>query len=511
MQNLLSNMSLVGALSALSLRMAFGVEPALAEGCLSVAAFGAKGDGHTDDTEAFQRALDAAAPVGGWVSVPPVGGGRGYVISHMVTVPEGVSLIGAPSGTGTNVRAVFSLPESHIVGPKIFARPQASEYRGPKKRPLFKLEAGATVRGFWIMYDEQPLPSDEEFADPESPYHYATFADARKGFFKDHVRPYGPTFYSEGAVNIVIEDVTCDRFYDFLYFVAAGKSHIQRISLHGYNRGFAIEHAADVLHIDNVEWVPNGGPTSPGGPYNGKTYTWAYALILARPDNVGMHLGRVDGYSFYDVTFFSIHTALRLGYSPTFPMRNPVTGTDAPLAPRGAGPWGDIAGFRADQCVIGLHFVWPTHLTNRLANTLIFTGYQDGTAFEAAAGSGDLDGISRQAAFLVEPSHSKENNAGYVSTCMIANAVVASFNDSARFAPVSANVANANGRAILIDGDLFLELANLQINAPYRPGLVWAAGPHARDYRIRARGYTLAFQPQPDLELAPEREAGAAP
>jgi hypothetical protein len=69
--------------------------PALIPEVKSVVSFGARGDGSTDDTSAFQRALD---------SVHKAGGGTVYLFRGTLDVPEGVSLRGSylcvPSHTG---------------------------------------------------------------------------------------------------------------------------------------------------------------------------------------------------------------------------------------------------------------------------------------------------------------------------------------------------------------------------------------------------------------------------
>src|SRR5262245_2954603 len=76
-------------------------------GALSVRDFGGKGDGHTDDTAAFQKALDAAARGGQTVHA-----GRGifYFAGHL-NVPSGVALEGiwksVPSHTGIRDRGLF--------------------------------------------------------------------------------------------------------------------------------------------------------------------------------------------------------------------------------------------------------------------------------------------------------------------------------------------------------------------------------------------------------------------
>src|SRR5215211_4705362 len=57
----------------------------------SVPDFGAKGDGKTDDTAAFQKALDAAAQAGGGTVQAPRGN---YLFSGHLNVPSAVTLRG---------------------------------------------------------------------------------------------------------------------------------------------------------------------------------------------------------------------------------------------------------------------------------------------------------------------------------------------------------------------------------------------------------------------------------
>lgn len=68
---------------------ALGQDPA---GTYNVREYGAQGDGKTDDTAAFQEALDAAGKVGGAVVEVP----RGiYRFAGHLNVPQGVTLAGA--------------------------------------------------------------------------------------------------------------------------------------------------------------------------------------------------------------------------------------------------------------------------------------------------------------------------------------------------------------------------------------------------------------------------------
>lgn len=485
-----------------------------ANGYYSVLDYGAKGDGVTDDTGAFQKALYAAAENGGVVLVPSVGPGRGYVITRTLTVPRGVTLMGSPAGISNSAWAAFDLPENAVTGSKIYARPKPSQYVLAQKSPLFHMDGGSTVRGLWIIYDEQPWPTDAEFRDPSSPYYYKTFQEARENFIKDHVKPYGPTFYTPTGVNVVIEDIVCDRFYDFFFQAGGGKSFINRVYLYGYKRGFVYKECFDINRLSNVHFVPNCGPASPGPVGDGKTYSWIYGIVVSQEDNIGIQIGRSDGYTFHDVFFFGVHTALRLGASKEYPLYDPIANTYAYYDPdqdklsgfhspyKASGPWGEITGLKVDQCVIGIHFVWPSHLTNRISNLMIFTAFDDGKDFPAVSGTGNTRNVGKQAPFVVEPSYSVENNLGLVGTFMASNSIIASFNDGARFGPAAAHARDANGRVFLLDGDILMDFSGFQINSPYdHQMMLTAGGKNGKNAHVRIRGFIRNGQPLADVEL----------
>lgn len=514
----MSDMSTPRRIATLGLLLATMGTSALAAGAsggvYSVLDYGAKGDGVTDDSAAFQKAVQAAAKVGGYATVPPVGKGKGYVLTHTVHLPLGASLLGSPAGFSNNAWAAFDLPEQHVVGVKILARPAPGEYQDAAKKPLFLLDGGNTVRGLWIMYDEQPWPTDQEFNDPKSPYHYDSFDKAKLSFIKDHVRPYGPTFYFPGGgANVVIEDIVCDRYYDFFFQVRGGKTAIDRIYLYGYKRGFVIKESADVNRLSNIHLCPNTGPACPGTVGSGKKYSWIYGIVASQPDCIGVQLGKSDGYCISNSFFLGVHTGVRFGASPAYPLWDPVANIQCFYDPEkrnlsgfassydASGPWGYISTLGVDGCVIGFHFVWPTTMTTcMLTNAYVSTVLDDGQDFPAVASTGGQP-IARQGAFVVEPSYCAANSIGITPTFMCSNAQISSFKPTGSYGPAAANAADCNGRVFLINGDITMDFSNLQINSPYKADLLNATGPSAKHWAVRIRGFIQTGQPSPDVTL----------
>ncbi len=68
------------------------VEPAAYE--TNVKSFGVRGDGASDETAAFQRALDSAHSAGGGIVYAPPGH---YLFRGVLSVPDGVTLRGSYS------------------------------------------------------------------------------------------------------------------------------------------------------------------------------------------------------------------------------------------------------------------------------------------------------------------------------------------------------------------------------------------------------------------------------
>ena len=463
---------------------------------VSVADYGALGDGKHDDTQAFQSAIDSLAKTGGTVLVPSVGDGKGYVLTDTVYVKTGVALIGSLAGFAVNAIAVIIMPERSVKGVKILARPSSL------KKPLFQMEHSCTVRGFFIFYDEQPMPSDEEFQNPHSPYYYPSFEAARENFFQDHVKAYGPTFYLPWGTNCVIEDIIADGYYDFFFLKEGARIRLKRIFLYGYNRGFVIQESYDVNIISDIMLLPVFGQAAPGRvEYLNKTWSWVYSIIVTRQSNVGIHMGISDGYSFDNLLFHGVNTAIRFGASEDYPIYNPIDDTYWVNTKPGTGPWGQLSNVLVDACNTGFHFVWPAWPNNKVSNLQIVAYYDDGIDFPAVRGTGKLDNVGKQAAFLIEPTFNSTNVGGCNSSVLINNFSCFSIKNP-MYAPVNAIASEANGRVFLIGGEISMEFFGFLLMWPYSvEDYMFATSATAGNVSIRIRGYLRDSNPYPDKKI----------
>ena len=120
------------------------------ENVFSVRDHGALGDGQTDDTEAFQRALDAAAKAGGGVVQVPRGD---YFFAGHLNVPAAVTLSGAwnsvPAHNGIRDRG---LPKPGDDGTTLLVTEGADSEEGT---PFITLGTNSTLRGVVLYYPQQ--------------------------------------------------------------------------------------------------------------------------------------------------------------------------------------------------------------------------------------------------------------------------------------------------------------------------------------------------------------------
>jgi len=118
----------------------------------NVRSFGAAGDGQTDDTAAFQKALDAAAKAGGGVVYAPVGN---YFFAGNLNVPSAVTLAGVwqsvPAHNGLRNRG---LPKPTDDGTTFLVTGGAGSEDGPA---FITLNTNSTLKGVVLYYPQQNI------------------------------------------------------------------------------------------------------------------------------------------------------------------------------------------------------------------------------------------------------------------------------------------------------------------------------------------------------------------
>ena len=114
------------------------------KGVQSVTAFGAKGDGTSDDTAAFQKALDAVSKDGGGIVFVPTGN---YLIKGHLSIPDHVTMEG-----------VFRAPtrSTQYKGSTLLAVEGKGKEDG---EPFIFLHTNSTLKGITIFYPEQDKKS----------------------------------------------------------------------------------------------------------------------------------------------------------------------------------------------------------------------------------------------------------------------------------------------------------------------------------------------------------------
>jgi hypothetical protein len=230
-RSMLKNMGLAGmAVALFSAGKTAGVEPLPQEAAdelferVNVKSFGAIGDGKTDDTAAFQRALDSlASHKSGTVFVPD-----GYfAIRGHLTIPEGVTLCGTLEAP---VYAIGS-PQG---GSCLLAFEGADD---PKGTPFITLTTNSTVKGIKIYYPEQQQTSVPV--------------------------PYPWTIASGGGRSMSIIDVLLVNPYQAVDFGSRNSSphYIRNLYAYPLYRGVYVDRCYDSGKMENVIlwpfWNPN--------------------------------------------------------------------------------------------------------------------------------------------------------------------------------------------------------------------------------------------------------------
>jgi hypothetical protein len=192
---------------------------------LNVRDFGAKGDGKTDDTAAFQTALDAASKANGGTVFASTGN---YLIKTHLTIPANVTLEG-----------IWEIPTAWTQnkGTTLLA----VEDKGKADGTPFITMAGSnpTLKGVTIFYPEQLTEGDAPL-------------------------PY-PWTIQGGGDNHSIIDVLIVNPYQAVDLTGAGRHYVRNLYGQPFYKGIYVDQIYDVGRIENVHFWPFAIPWSDKG------------------------------------------------------------------------------------------------------------------------------------------------------------------------------------------------------------------------------------------------------
>lgn len=185
------------------------------KGVYSVSAFGAKGDGKTDDTAAFQKALDTAANDGGGIVFVPTGQ---YMIRTHLGIPDSVTLEGVFKAPPTGAP-----PKGSVL--------LAVEGKGDENgTPFIFMHTNSTLKGLAVYYPEQ---------DPKN------------------IQPYPWCIRGQGD-DIAIKECELVNPYNAVDFGTnpCGRHFIRELWAHPLHKGIFVDQCYDIGRIEDVHLWP---------------------------------------------------------------------------------------------------------------------------------------------------------------------------------------------------------------------------------------------------------------
>jgi len=215
---------------------------------INVLDFGAVGDGNTDNTNAFNQALQKAGqtPTGAPVYAPP---GQ-YRFNGHLTFPKGVSLLGS-------YQTVPSHGSFNGAAPKDGTVLLPYENKGNPNGPAFiALAEDCTLKGVVIYYPEQLWNSTS----PPLQYPYSI---------------------SMSGNNPSVEDVELLNSFNGISAVQAHRHYLARIQGQPINLGIFVDQTYDIGRIEDVHWNPYW---SSGVQVTTWSALYGRAFVIARTD-----------------------------------------------------------------------------------------------------------------------------------------------------------------------------------------------------------------------------------
>ena len=248
---MLATLAAVGLLAVAMSTVNAANKPADSWESANVMKFGAKADAKTDNTVAFQKALDAAADKGGIVLVPA----GTYLIAGSLNIPQGVTLKG-----------VWEAPHHADIGKGsiIYATGGAGDENG---KPLITLNQSSCIRGITVLYPNQKI---------------------------DNIQPYPWTIQGKGMHCSVI-DMTLVNPYKAIDFGTFWNElhYIKNVFGCPLKVGIFVDQCTDVGRIEDVHFNPHawGRAAYPGKPTEEQIKKLGEDL---RTSLIGFIIGKTD-------------------------------------------------------------------------------------------------------------------------------------------------------------------------------------------------------------------------
>lgn len=205
--------------------------------------FGAAGDGTTDDTDAINRAISAAAPshepTGNTVYLPA---GR-YLVTSSLRLPPALALVGAGWNT----------PGSQA---NVFAGSWLQVRAGADFSPVTVAGSGGSVRDLAFNVPDQANRGEPA---PAAPMLHVT------------------------ANNALIENILLYNPYGGIFIDGGAQAALRRIFGQPLNYGIMVDRSQDTNYIDTVHFWPYWQP--PGSEIGAYQLSHGTGIVLMRSDN----------------------------------------------------------------------------------------------------------------------------------------------------------------------------------------------------------------------------------